>query len=83
MLHEGEVVTATVLLQILLHPSAVVTVTEYLPPALTVMHLVVAPLLHKYVEEADGGAQSSMDSPMQSEPFPVRVQLKAPTTTIM
>ena len=47
MAQEGADVNVTVFLQKLLHPLEFVTVTEYVPAALTVIQLVVAPVLHK------------------------------------
>ena len=47
MVQLGAGPTVTVLLQVLVHPPAYVTVTEYVPAALTVIQLVVAPVLHK------------------------------------
>ena len=43
----GAVPTLTVLVQVLLHPDELVTVTVRVPAALTLMQFVVAPLLHK------------------------------------
>lgn len=37
---------ATIWLHTLVHPSTSVTVTVYVPPALTVIQLIVAPVLH-------------------------------------
>ena len=37
----------TILLQILIHPLAFVTVTEYVPAVVTLMQLVVAPVLQR------------------------------------
>ena len=47
MAQDGANFTFTVLLQLLLHPNELVTVTEYVPAALTVMQFVVAPVLHR------------------------------------
>ena len=47
MVQTGNGLTITVALQMLEHPAALVTVTEYAPAALTVMQFVVAPVLHK------------------------------------
>jgi hypothetical protein len=46
MLHDGFAFTVIVLLHVLLHPP-LVTVTEYVPAALTVMVRDVEPVLHK------------------------------------
>jgi hypothetical protein len=46
MVQEGGVVAVIVLLHVLLHPP-LVTVTEYVPAALTVMVRDVEPVLHK------------------------------------
>ena len=48
MAQEGGVYAVTVLLQELVHPFPSVTVTVKVPPAETVTHCVVAPVLHKY-----------------------------------
>ena len=47
MVQTGSGLTMTVALHTLLHPAALVTVTEYAPAALTVIQFVVAPVLHK------------------------------------
>jgi len=47
MLHNGASPTVTVLLQTLLHPLELVTVTEYVPAVPTVTHFVVAPVFHR------------------------------------
>ena len=44
----GKSYAVTVLLQLLVQPFAFVTVTEYVPPEVTVIHCVVALVLHKY-----------------------------------
>ncbi len=44
---DGNGFMVSVLLQLLLHPLPSVTVTEYVPAELTVIHCVVAPVLHK------------------------------------
>ena len=49
--HVGDGIFDTVLLQMLLHPAELVTVRVYVPAKLILMHLVVAPVLHKYVAE--------------------------------
>ena len=49
MVQDGGDFTVTVLLQTLLQPLAPVTVTEYVPAALTVTQRDVAPVFHKYV----------------------------------
>ena len=43
----GPGLTVTVLVQTLLHPLWLVTVTVYVPAVVTVIQLVVAPVLHK------------------------------------
>lgn len=43
----GSELATTVLLQMLLQPLELVTVTVYVPATFTVMQLVVAPVLHK------------------------------------
>src|SRR5688500_20350574 len=70
MVQTGAELTITVSLQTLLHPFASVTVTVYVPSKLTVMHSVVAPVLHKY-PAAPGDAPSSLDSPSQKVVSPV------------
>ena len=47
MVQTGPVLTVTVLLQTLLQPVELVTVTEYVPAVLTVTQRDVAPVLHK------------------------------------
>ena len=47
MAQTGASSTVTVLLQTLLHPVELVTVTEYVPAVPTVTHFVTAPVLHK------------------------------------
>jgi hypothetical protein len=44
---DGAAGVVTVFVQVLVHPSAVVTVTVYSPAALAEMQFVVAPVLHK------------------------------------
>ena len=53
----GGVYGVTVLLHVLLHPFASVMVTLYVPAVLTVIHCVVAPVLHMY-EAIPAGAHS-------------------------
>jgi hypothetical protein len=48
------------ILQILLQPLALVTVTEYVPAVFTEIQFVIAPVLHKY-EAAPAGVQSWVD----------------------
>ena len=43
----GGALTVTVMLQLLEHPLEFVTVTVYVPEAVTVLHCVVAPPFHK------------------------------------
>jgi hypothetical protein len=69
----GAVPTVTVLVQVLLHPLELVTVTVRVPAVLTVMQLVVAPVLHKY-EEAPAATQSCVDPPGHIAELPVIVQ---------
>ena len=47
MVQGGAGFSFTDLLQTLLHPGKLVTVTEYVPAVLTVMQFVVAPVLHR------------------------------------
>jgi len=66
-------VAETVLLQVLLHPDALVTVTEKVPGAVTVRQLVVAPVFHRYVLPVATGAQREFDAPGQIVLLPVMV----------
>ena len=66
----GSAFTISVLLQLLEHPLASVTVTVYVPAVLTVIHCVVAPVLHKY-EANPAGAHHCVVLPEQIEPLPV------------
>ena len=43
----GTVFSATTTLRLLLHPEALVAVTEYVPAVFAEMHCVVAPVFHK------------------------------------
>ena len=70
----GGVLTVTVLLQLLVHPLELVTVTEYVPVEPTVIHCVVAPVLHKY-PASPAGAHNCTVLPKQQELFPVIEQL--------
>jgi hypothetical protein len=69
----GDALTVIVLLHVLTHPPAFVTVTEYVPAAVTVIQFVVAPLLHKY-DDAPAGTHNCVDCPWQMELLPVIVQ---------
>ena len=73
MVQTGRGVTVTVLVQVLLDPFRLFTVTEYVPAELTVMQFVVAPLLHKY-PNAPAGTQSCVDFPGQKELLPLMRQ---------
>ena len=74
MVQPGSCLTVIVLLQVLLQPLESVTVTEYVPPAFTVIHCVVAPVLHEYAE-SPAGAQSCVALPWQMVVLPVMLQL--------
>ena len=50
MLQVGSEYASTVFEQLLVQPLAFVTVTEYVPPEVTVIHCVVAPVLQEYEE---------------------------------
>ena len=50
----GGVPATIVILLELVHPAALETVTEYVPAVLTLMQLVLAPVLHKYVVQPAG-----------------------------
>ena len=47
------------------HPFELVTVTVYVPAEFTVMQLVVAPVLHKYVLPVTAGTHSCVEPPGQ------------------
>lgn len=70
----GPGVTLITFVQIFLHPSAVVVVTEYVPATLTEMVFVVAPLFHKYVDDVTTGTESCAVWPSQIVPGPSIVQ---------
>ena len=64
----------SVLLQVLVQPFALEIVTEYVDAELTVIHCVVAPVLHKY-EDIPAGAHHCVDPPAQTDPLPVIAQV--------
>ena len=82
MEHTG--VAETVLVQVLLHPEAFVTVTVKVPTPVTDIQLVVAPVLHRYVLPAATGAQSVLVAPGQMVLSPVMVQTgRGVTVTVL
>ena len=58
------------------------TVTVYVPAELTVIHFVVAPVLHLY-EESPDGAHKEVDPPEQIVLLPVIEQETEPTVTVL
>ena len=70
----------TVLLQLLVQ-DPLLTVTEYVAAELTVIHCVVAPVLHRY-DDIPEGAQSVVEVPGQIVLFPVIEQLGEETLTV-
>ena len=68
ILHEGTLLTVTVLVQELVQPCALVTVTVYVVFELgeTVIAAVVAPVLHKYVPPPDA-VSVALDCPWHME----------------
>ena len=69
MLHVGAASIVTVVLQLLVHPAVLVIVTEQEPAVETVIHCVLAPVLHEY-ELIPVGAQSCVLPPEQIEVLP-------------
>ena len=69
----GNPLTVTVFEQVLVHPAALVTLTVYVPAVFTVMHLVVAPLLHLY-EAAPAVTHNCIDCPGQMTLLPLIMQ---------
>jgi hypothetical protein len=60
-------------LELLVHPFASVTVTVKVFAVLTVIHWVVAPVLHRYPASPDG-EHHCVEPPEQTELFPVMVE---------
>ena len=61
--HIGNGYITGVLSHVLVQPFAFVTVTEYVPPEVTVIHCEVAPVLHKY--EVAVAEHNCDDCPLQ------------------
>ena len=78
----GGVPATIVILLELAHPAALETVTEYVPAVLTLMQLVLAPVLHKYVVQP-AGAQSEIGVPWQMPVPPVMVETGAALTVMV
>jgi hypothetical protein len=70
----GSGFTVNALLHELVQPLLLVVVTVYVPAAFTVIHCVVAPVLHKY-EVRPAGAHHCVEFPEHTELLPVIKQL--------